>query len=116
MVGFSVVMLRVSRSRARGMSHRGRSEQLCPENEMGETDSGGDRAAAPLRGKKIDTRSGLKIDSILSVFLENGYFTRKRNDGLRSGSVYPSCHTNLVKRNQGKNVVLFRGTCVLVPW
>jgi len=35
---FPVVMLRFSRSRGWWMSHRGRSAQLCPEKERGETD------------------------------------------------------------------------------
>lgn len=78
------------------MSHRGRSAQLCPEKERGETDRVGDRAAVSLRESHF--RSGLKIDSILSVFLKNGYFTRKRNDVC--GPVYSS--NDLLKHNQAK--------------
>ncbi len=66
---------------------------------MGDTDRGGDRAAVPLRGKKTDTVT-LRVKNRQHCVSVSGkwLFYEETKRRLRSGSVYPSCHTNLVKR------------------
>lgn len=49
----------------------------------------------------------VKNRPLLSVFLKKYIFYEETKRRLRSGSIYPSYHTNLVKQNQAKIMFYF---------
>lgn len=86
------------------MSHRGRSAQLCPEKERGETDRLGDRAAVSLR---VTLSSRVKNRQHFVSVSEKWLFYEETKGRLRSGSVYSCYDTNLLKHNPGENYVIY---------